>query len=245
MEVHSGGRDVATTLRRGGLKVARGIKRRLRPNREALRREPDSPRLLFRPSAGEWVVSYNEQWFAPAETSDLDMLLSTLPAEVVDEHVLASPKRGGGFVRVVDDQGQPSLEFLSSFGEVITRAANLLPGMSLVTCEWSHGAHGDGWVETVATLRLDGVRRCSLVAYLPELDGANDGAKQLAVQVPVGRRTTVDIHRLERGQPNMIELYRSSERANGITLTLHTSSPEPADDDRPLGFIATRIEAQR
>ena len=207
-------------------------------------RDPGAPRLLFRPGTGTWHVADGERWFEPSSDDDLDALLSLLPAEVLDEQTLPSVGSAGGFVRVVETDDTTTLEFLSSFGEVVRRTANLIPGIGNMVAEWRSGAHPDGWVETAASLRLDGVRRCTLVLYLPEYEHAPElGDKEVAVQIPDGRRTIVDIHHLRRGHASSIEVYRSKTPAHGLELTLQTSAAEPADDDRSLGFVATSIEA--
>ncbi len=238
----SNGRRITQTARQGGVRVARGVKRRLARERPATPRDPSDPRLLFRPGNGKWYVADGERWYEPSSESDLDALLTLLPAEVLDEQILASAGSVGGIVRVIDNGGTPTLEFLSSFGEIVRRTANMLPGLGHVVTEWVTGAHADSWVETSATLRLDGVRRCRLTAYLP--DGGDEplADKELAVQIPKGRRTIVDIHHLRRGEQTTIDVYRSRTALHGTVVTLQTSAPEPADDDRPLGFIAVGLE---
>ena len=59
----------------------------------------------------------------------------------------------------------------------------------------------------------------------------------------VGRHTDVDIHRLRRGEQTRIELLRGRSPVHGLILDLQTSTPEPIDDQRPLGFLVVRIEA--
>lgn len=246
----SGLRQQATTLhglrrnvRSGAGTAVRVLRRRLSSARPANRRSNEEPRLLFRPGTGDWYVALEDRWYSPTQDADIDALVALLPLEVLDEQLLGSVKSSGGFVRVVEDNNAPTLEFLTSFGEVVRRTANLLPGLHNVVAEWESGAHDDGWIEAHATLRLDGVRRCTLVAYLPELpDDPDADGKQVAVQISAGRHTDVDIHRLPRGQETHIELYRSRRAARGLSVTLHTSIPEPADDARPLGFVAMRIE---
>lgn len=207
-------------------------------------RDPDDPQLLFRPGTGDWYVASNDRWYEPASDADLDALIALLPLEVVDEQLLASIGSSGGFVRVVDEKSGPTLEFLTSFGELARRVTNRVPGVNQGVAEWESGSHPDGWVETFATLRLDGVRRCTVTAFLPSIgDGSDLSSKQVAVQTTQGRRTTVDIHQLRRGEPTRIEVFRSRHLARGVIVTLQTSVPEPADDDRALGFVGVGIEA--
>ncbi len=238
----SNARRLQQVARRRGARVARGVKRRIVSDERATTRDPADPRLLFRPGNGQWYVADGERWYTPATEQDLDALLTLLPAEVLDEQLLASVGSNGGIVRVVDNGDAPTLEFLSSFGELVRRTANLLPGLNHVVAEWVTGAHPDSWVETTANLRLDGVRRCQLTVFLPDGGDEQLGDKELAVQIPKGRRTTVDIHHLRRGEKTTIDLYRSRSAAKGTVLTLQTSTPEPADDDRPLGFIAVDLK---
>jgi hypothetical protein len=229
--------------RRSGGTLARQLRSRIAQDSPITVRPLDDPRLLFRPGTGDWYVSLDERWYKPANVADIDSLVALLPLEILDEQILPSVGSAGGFVRVIDADTAPSLEFLTSFGEVVRRTANRIPGLLNAVAEWESGQHPDGWIETHARLRLDGVRRCTLVIFLPDRpDNPGLGDKQLAVQSTVGRHSDVDIHHLHRGQQTRIELLHSRSAARGLVLTLQTSTPEPADDDRPLGFVAVRIE---
>lgn len=197
------------------------------------------PQLLFSPAADRWFVDNGGQWFEPSSERDLDDLLGLLRVRVVDGPVPGG--RPSGLVRVVDGDGDATLEFLRPFGEKLRRGMNRIPALMDAKAAWETGAHDDGWIETHAVLRLDGVRRCWLHAYLPE--AADNSVKELAVQSPDGRRARVDIHRLERGEPVRLEVFRSRRAAKGVRLILQASYAELADDERHLGFMATRLEA--
>jgi hypothetical protein len=231
------------TLRRGTNVTIRRLRDRRADSRAIDVRSAEDPRLLFRPGTGNWYVQLDERWYQPVDDADVDALITLFPVEVLDEQVLSNVGSAGGFVRVVDAEAAPSLEFLNSFGDIVRRVANRIPGLLTAVAEWEYGAHADGWVETQACLRLDGVRRCSLVAFLPEQpDAPGAGDKELAVQTTVGRHSDVDIHRLHRGKPTLIELLHGRSAVRGLLVKLQTSNAEPADDDRPLGFVVVRIE---
>jgi hypothetical protein len=235
---------VMRTLRRGGTVAIKRLRARRADGSPISSRPIGDPRLLFRPGAGQWYVEFDERWYEPAGEADIDALVTLLPVEILDEQILPSVGSAGGFVRVVDAESAPTLEFLTSFGEVVRRTANRIPGLLNAVAEWDSGAHPDGWIETHARLRLDGVRRCTLVAFVPDRpDDPDLGDKQLAVHATVGRHSDVDIHHLHRGKPTPIDLLRGRKAVHGLVLTLQTSTPEPADDDRPLGFVAVRVES--
>lgn len=204
-------------------------------------RDDGAIRLLFRVATDGWFVEFEGRWYEPATPTDVDSLLAILPLELIDERELSSERPRGGYVRVAGDIGADSLEFITAVGDHVRRLVHRVSDTSSLIAEWRGGNHEDGWVETHATLYLSGMRRCWIDAYLPP---SFEGDKELAVKLPVGRRTTVDIHKLVRGRPMRIALYDGPPAA-GITVTLQTSAPEPADDERPLGFLASGLEVQR
>jgi hypothetical protein len=200
----------------------------------------DDPRLMFRPAAATWHVAANGGWFVPRTDADLDALLGLLPLEIADEQAYARRSGDAGSVSVRAGN-PPTLQFRGSTDDLLRSLRSSVASSASVT--WISGSHADGWVDTTAVLRVDGARRCVITAYLPESDTAHD--KELAVQTPDGRRTVIDVHPLARGTRTEVELYRSRSIAHDVRLTLHTSHPEPVDDDRQLGFIVADVVAYR
>ena len=234
-------------VRNGPALAVRRIRHRRATARQLRLRSPGEPPPIFRPGTGGWYVEFGERWFRPWSQADIDALITLLPLEVLDEQILTSVRSTGGSVRVVELDSSTELEFISSLGDVVRRAIGHL-GDSAAVATWESGAHPDGWVETNARLRLDGVRRCAMTVFLPDLPSANTepppgGDKELAVHATVGRHTDVDIHHIRRDQPTRIDLLAGRSPVHGLILDLQTSAPEPIDDARQLGFVVVRIEA--
>lgn len=230
-------------IRRGVAKGERVLRRRLSMGVAGASpvRGADDPILFYRPATGHWHVEHAGRWYEPEREQDLAGLLGLLPLRVIDERELASVGSRGGTVRLVSEPDGDTLEFLSAYGELVHRTGGHRPDVPPVAVVWSLGAHDDGWVETLARLRLDGARRCWIDVYLPP--GA-DGDKLLSVQSTQGRRTTVEVHSLPRATPTRLLIYHSSTAARDVELTFHTSAPEPVDEERELGFVLSRLDAQ-
>ena len=214
---------------------------RVRSRRQGIgETDPGAPVLQLRPTTGVWYVRHGDDWFEPVSDADVDTLLAVLPLRILEDDT--EDPRPLGFVRVLERAGRTTLEFLAPYGEHVVRIAELPENGPAPVVEWTRGHHDDGWVETVASLHLDGVRRCDLEVFLPEGPGDD---KLLAVVGTDGPGLTYVVHPVRRGRVTRVPVYASVEPAAGVTVTLQSSAPEAVDDARALGVFVREIQARR
>lgn len=212
---------------------------------QAIEPADDPLRLLFRPATDEWFVDHGGRWYRPGADEDLSVLLAEMPVEFVDEPLLTTIPHAGEeiWVHREDDTDTTAFDLYSSGGRFVTRIQHGTGAIGSDTIRWNEPVHPDRWVELTAGLWAAGVRDLTLEVYLPPHDDL--GSKMLAISVDRGgarRQRTVVI---ERGDPQLIPLFRGRAPSWGVRVGLHCQYPEPATDSRELGFQLVSLERRR
>jgi len=185
-----------------------------------------------------WFVVHDDAWFRVVDPAVVDLLVSVLALESVDEYDLVEqPHQRGTVSATLDESAEPAtvrFVFSESDGTELEPVDLPLDVRLLAHVEWLDQRFRDGWAPADLRLRLEGMDRMALRVYLPPVPGSSD--KNLVIErLGDGQRTEVRLARDATTDIALVDGPFTGTRTFRLRCDPETISG--STDTRQLGFV--------
>lgn len=196
-------------------------------------------RIVVTAGRRECCLEYHSDWYQVETESELALALSVLPVKINNEYesVEQTVCKGVASLRH-SDYDTVEIEFRDYVSDTPGKVIRLpIDETCLSSVDWLYPPYTDKWMGCANVITLDNVGSYSIVAFIPEQDGAEDKT------ITFNNITTGEVKHqvLQRGHENIIDLI-DSQSACKQTLKFECK-PEPnanSPDTRDLGFLLVK-----
>jgi hypothetical protein len=192
-------------------------------------------KLIYLLQRKSWFIESGDKWAVLEDSAAIDLAASVFHLQCVDEFALSEQPVINGRAEVIRlDENSVNLRVYSSADELLTDEKITLEASILSSIEWIDAPYGDGWIQSVARLSVENVRRLVLKAYLPPSDTSE--YKQLLVcNETSGEEKPLQI--LRGQETELIILNEASPVDSKLLLKCDSEAANDSRDVRSLGFV--------
>lgn len=192
-------------------------------------------KLIFLLQRDSWFIDNGNCWSPLKETEAINLALSVLPLDSIDEFDLAEqPLIRGNAVVAAEGENAIKITLTAADGSVFAEETVTIDVSCLTRFEWSDAPESDGWIRSVARLSVENIRHLALKTYVPPSD-SSDGKNLHVLNEMTGEEKNLY---MKRGEENELVFLDQSEAANHkFVLTCDAEAANDSADVRSLGFV--------
>lgn len=192
-------------------------------------------KLIFLLQRNLWFIDDGNSWSAIKNASEINLALTVLPLEAVDEFDFAEqPLIRGTATVAAEGETAAKITLTAPDGSVFAENTLEIDVTCLVRFEWSDTPEGDGWIKSIARLNVENIRHLSIKTYIPPSD-SSDGKNLHVLNQSTGEEKNLF---MKRGEENELVVLDGSVTGNHeFVFTCDAEAANDSADVRSLGFV--------
>jgi len=191
--------------------------------------------LIFLLQRDRWFIEHEGRWSPVQTTEAVDLALTALPLVCVNEYELSEqPLQYGRAEVVCEGAAAIGIQLIAPDGSIAVDESVKLDPLCLASLQWDKRPASDGWVETVARLHTDGIRRLVLQAYIPPMESSK-GKNLHILNETTGEEKTIFIRRGAENKLAVLDNKVAGEHR--LVISCDAEAANDSADVRSLGFV--------